>query len=84
MNSIKCIHTSNPRRADELWCRLGGAIQLIDGTGEKRYTHKYFQTSLRTNARRNDVPAKLLTRLNQLLRRVAANDAVFGVAQQLR
>ena len=47
---------------------LGGRIEPVRGTGEKRYHHEQFTHPLRTNGRRNDVPAKLLSRLNQLLK----------------
>jgi hypothetical protein len=68
------VHTSNPLQADRLWLLLGGRIESVRGTGEKRYLHDQFAQPLRINARRNDVPAKLLSRLNQLLRTRAAND----------
>lgn len=69
------IHTTNPLRADRMWLLLGGHIEPVRRTGEKRYTHALFPHPLRTNARRDDVPAKLLSRLNQLLKAHAANDA---------
>lgn len=69
------IHTSNPHQADRIWLLLGGRIEPVRGTGEKRYLHEHFTHPLRTNGRRQDVPAKLLSRLNQLLKRRAANDA---------
>ena len=68
------IHTSNPLHADRMWLLLGGRIEPVRRTGEKRYTHELFPHPLRTNARRNDVLAKLLSRLNQLQRMRAAND----------
>jgi hypothetical protein len=68
------IHTSNPLHADKMWLLLGGRIEPVRRTGEKRYSHEHFSHPLRTNARRNDVPAKLLSRLNQLLKLQAAND----------
>ena len=68
------IHTSNPHRADRIWLLLGGRIEPVRATGEKRYLHEQFAHPLRTNGRRNDVPAKLLSRLNQLLKMRAAND----------
>jgi len=71
---IAPIHTSNRHQADRMWLDLGGRIEFVRATGEKRYLHEEFAHSLRTNARRNDVPAKLLSRLNQLLRLQAAND----------
>lgn len=68
------IHTSSPLQADRIWLLLGGRIEPVRGTGEKRYLHEQFAHTLRTNGRRNDVPAKLLSRLNQLLKMQAAND----------
>lgn len=62
------IHTSDRQLADRLWVSLGGRIEPIRGTGEVRYRHQHFEHPLRTNGRRGDVPAKLLTRLNQLRR----------------
>lgn len=72
--SSTAIHITNSRQADRMWLLLGGHIEPVRGTGEKRYSHLHFAHPLRTNARRNDVPAKLLSRLNQLLRMRAAND----------
>lgn len=70
------LHTSSPQRADRLWVSLGGHIESVRGTGEKRYRHDHFAHSLRTNGRRQDVPAKLLSRLNQLLKARAASEPV--------
>lgn len=74
------LHTSNPHQADRIWLLLGGRIEPVRGTGEKRYIHQQFPNPLRTNGRRNDVPAKLLSRLNQLLKTRAANDPKWGMA----
>ena len=68
------IHTSNRRRADKLWLLLGGEILPVRRTGEKFYIHTKFPGPIRTNGRRDDVPAKVLSRLNQLIRFKAAND----------
>ncbi|MCP5285423.1 MAG: hypothetical protein H6933_11030 [Burkholderiaceae bacterium] len=73
--SRNAIHTTNPLQADRMWLLLGGRIEPVRRTGEKRYHHDQFPHPLRTNARRDDVPAKLLSRLNQLLKARAANDA---------
>ena len=62
------LHTSDPHRANRLWLALGGRIEDIRRTGEKRYLHQQFPRPLRTNGRRLDVPAKLLSRINQLLK----------------
>lgn len=72
--SNTAIHTTNPLQADRMWLLLGGRIEPVRRTGEKRYLHEQFSHPLRTNGRRNDVPAKLLSRLNQLLKLRAAND----------
>lgn len=68
------IHTSNARRANRIWLLLGGQMVPVRRTGEVRYLHEAFKDSIRANARRNDVPAVLLSRINQLIRRAAAND----------
>ncbi len=68
------IHTSDSRTFKKLWHEHGGLIFAISGTGEVRYVHSAFVTGVRANDRRKDVPAKLLTRLNALIRREAAND----------
>jgi len=70
----KGIHTSDRRKAERIWVSLGGDIISVRRTGEVRYVHEAFPASLRANGRRQDIPAKLLTRINQLLRRPAAND----------
>lgn len=68
------LHTSDRPRADEAWLLLGGRIEPIRRTGELRYLHEHFERPLRTNGRRADPPAKLLSRINQLRRLMAAND----------
>lgn len=73
----QAVHTTNPLQADRMWMLLGGHIEPVRRTGEKRYVHSQFSHPLRTNGRRNDVPAKLLSRLNQLLKASAANDPVW-------
>ena len=72
--SIQAVHTSDSHRANRIWILLGGTIEDIRRTGEKRYSHNVFDRPLRTNGRRDDVPAKLLSRINQLMRFQAAND----------
>jgi hypothetical protein len=49
----------------------------VRGTGEKSYRHQHFDRPLRTNGRRHDVPAKLLSRLNQLQKLRSANDETW-------
>ena len=68
------IHTSNARRANRIWLLLGGRMVPVRRTGEVRYFHEAFEDSIRANARRHDVPAVLLSRINQLIRKAAAND----------
>ena len=61
-----CRHTSDIRLAKRMWLASGGEIVPVSGTGEVRYLHPYFVRPLRANDRRLDVPAKLMTRINQL------------------
>jgi hypothetical protein len=75
----RALHTSDARLADRVWLFLGGDISPIRGTGEKRYVHVNFDRPLRTDGRRSDVPAKLLSRINQLLRMRSANDDIWNV-----
>ena len=74
---IAPVHTSNKRRADRIWLMLGGTIAPVHRTGELRYLHTLFRAPLTTNGRRNDPPAKLLSRINQILKTRAANDAIW-------
>ena len=60
------IHTTNPRKARQLWEKAGGHVDHVRNTGEFRWTRPFFVTSVRTNGRRNDVPAVILCRLNRL------------------
>ena len=71
------IHTSNPRKAKRIWLLLGGSIVPVNGTGEMRYMHPGMERSVTLNDRRVDVPAVLLSRINQLLKMKAANDPVW-------
>lgn len=73
----RAIHTSDARHADQVWLLLGGHIEPIRRTGENSYTHALIERPLRTNGRRHDVPAKLLTLINRVLKIRAANDACF-------
>lgn len=72
------IHTSDGRKAKRIWVMLGGEIVPVRRTGEMRYLHPTFPRSVRANDRRSDVPAVLLSRINQLLKTAAANDPVWG------
>lgn len=62
------IHTSDKRAFKRLWLACGGEIKPVAGTGEVRYLHARFARSIRANDRRHDVPAVLLSRMNQLLK----------------
>lgn len=68
------IHTSDIRNFKRLWSRCGGSIRPINRTGEVLYVHAHFAAGIRVNGRRKDVPAKLLSRLNSIIRYEAAND----------
>lgn len=68
------VHTSDRRHAERIWRMLGGEIIPVRRTGEMFYTHPNFAAPLRINGRRHDVPAKVLSRINQLLKISAAND----------
>lgn len=72
------IHTSDAHRADRIWLLMGGRIEPVRRTGERRYIHDLFDRPLRINGRRDDVPAKLLSRINQLMKLRAANDPNWG------
>lgn len=73
-HAFQALHTSDARHADQIWILLGGRIEAVRRTGEKRYRHDLIERPLRTNGRRHDVPAKLLTLINRLARTRAAND----------
>lgn len=62
------IHTSDARCFKRMWLELGGVIRPLRGTGEVRYEHPQFIDTVRSNDRRKDVPAVLLSRINQLAR----------------
>lgn len=64
----KAVHTSDARCFKRMWLNLGGIIRPLRGTGEVRYEHPLFIDTVRSNDRRKDVPAVLLSRLNQLTR----------------
>jgi hypothetical protein len=78
---IHVLHTSNCRRAQKVWLLLGGKIIPVRRTGEMRYIHPAFPSTIRANDRRSDVPAVLLTRINQLLRTKVANDPIWDVVR---
>lgn len=61
-------HTSDVRLANKLWVSSGGSITPVRRTGELRYLHPNFLRPLTINGRRNDVPGKLMSRINQVAR----------------
>lgn len=61
------IHTTNPRQARRLWEDLGGTVTKVRRTGEERWTHPEYPSTIRANCRRNDVPAAIICRINQIL-----------------
>lgn len=66
------IHTSDTRCFKRIWLSMGGSIQTVRRTGEVRYFHPFFIDTIRANDRRKDVPAVLISRINQLIK---AHDA---------
>ena len=62
------VHTESRRRFNRQWLETGGQIEDVRRTGEERYFHPLCLHPIRTNKRRKDVPAKLLTCLNAVLR----------------
>jgi hypothetical protein len=77
----QALHTSNARRAKRIWTLLGGEMIQVRRTGEMRYVHPAFMNTVRANDRRTDVPAVLLSRINQLLRTKSANDPIWNVVK---
>ncbi len=76
---IHAVHTSNGWKAKKIWILLGGEMIAVRRTGEMRYFHSAFLDTVRANNRRTDVPAVLLSRINQLLRMKAENDPIWAV-----
>lgn len=75
------LHTSDSRRAKRIWLLLGGQMVPVRRTGEMRYSHPSFLDTVRANDRRSDVPAILLSRINQLLKTRAANDPIWEIVR---
>jgi hypothetical protein len=75
------LHTSSPTKAKRIWRLLGGTAVPVNGTGEMRYEHPRMARSVTLNDRRNDVPAVLLSRINQMLKMKAANDPIWDAVQ---
>ena len=61
------VDTHNPRTIRRLWQERGGQVEAVRRTGEERWTHPAFEGTVRANARRHDIPAVILCRLNHLL-----------------
>ena len=74
------VHVSDIHKADRIWLHLGGQIEPVRRTGELRYSHALFAKPVRTNGRRNDTSAKIMSRINQLVKKQAANDPFWDVA----
>lgn len=71
----KAVHTSDARHFKRMWLAHGGTIAHLRRTGEARYLHPFFIDSVRANDRRKDVPAVLISRLNQVLRQTESPDS---------
>ncbi len=74
----EAVHTSDARGFKRMWLAAGGSIAAVRRTGEARYRHPLFVDSVRANDRRKDVPAVLLSRLNQIARSGAASRTMRG------
>lgn len=66
MNSA--LHTESRRCFRTAWIAVGGTVEDVRRTGEERYRHPLCPHHIRTNKRRKDVPAKLLSSYNTILR----------------
>lgn len=60
---------SNHRHVQKRWLELGGEVLAVRRTGEVRYVHPAFASTIRANGRRHDAPAIVLCRIEQLRRR---------------
>ncbi|HVA12895.1 MAG TPA: hypothetical protein VNF99_06580 [Stellaceae bacterium] len=63
----KRINTKDPRKVRRLWEKLGGRVLAVRKTGEERWVHPAFDSTVRANGRRGDIPAVILCRLNHLI-----------------
>lgn len=72
------LHTESRRRFRREWLAAGGTIEDVHRTGEERYRHPLCAHPIRTNKRRKDVPAKLLSCINAM-RISAIADARFSL-----
>jgi len=64
------LHTESRRRFRREWLAVGGTIEDVHRTGEERYRHPLCAHPIRTNKRRKDVPAKLLSCINTIHRQL--------------
>lgn len=64
----EALHTESRRRFRAAWIAAGGTVQDVRRTGEERYWHPLCPHPIRTNKRRKDVPAKLLSSYNAIQR----------------
>ena len=69
--SAGALHTESRRRFRREWLAAGGTIEDVHRTGEERYRHPLCAHPIRTNKRRKDVPAKLLSCINAIHRHLA-------------
>lgn len=66
--SARPISTRDPSKVSRIWMDIGGSVAPVRRTGEIRYTHPLFASPLTVNGRRQDVPAKLISRVNQIIK----------------
>ena len=71
----RALHTESRRRFRREWLAVGGTIDDVRRTGEERYRHPLCAHPIRTNKRRKDVPAKLLSCINAIHRQLVAAHA---------
>jgi len=64
----EALHTESRRRFRAAWIAAGGTVEDVRRTGEERYRHPLCAHPIRTNKRRKDVPAKLLSSYNAIQR----------------
>jgi hypothetical protein len=67
----EALHTESRRRFRAAWIAAGGTVEDVRRTGEERYRHPLCAHPVRTNKRRKDVPAKLLSSYAAIRRSLA-------------
>jgi hypothetical protein len=65
---FNALHTESRRRFRAAWIAVGGTVEDVRRTGEERYRHPLCTHPIRSNKRRKDVPAKLLSSYNAIQR----------------